>query len=255
MLDDQPEARRIDEETAPDGVGAETAPDDLVQMLAAIDVDGALGETAAAAVHASRRELLRAVPFVGAVGAALLGAGVARAAGGMTRNDIAILRFDLALEYLQAGLYTEAERLGAVKARTLAFSRVVGAHERAHVQAIKTFLGSHAIPSPSFNYRGVTEDDVAFVKTAVAFEDLTAALLKWQAPRLDSRSIVAAVLTLHSVETRHAAWIRHIVGVLPAATAFDQPAPQQRMAELVASTHFVTSGWETVRRRKPRFTG
>ena len=43
----------------------------------------------------------------------------------------------------------------------------------------------------------MTEDDAAFVKTAVAFEDLTAALLKWQAPRLDSRSIVAAVLTLH----------------------------------------------------------
>jgi hypothetical protein len=103
----------------------------------------------------------------------------------------------------------------------------------------------------------VTEDDAAFVKTAVAFEDLTAALLKWQAPRLDSRSIVAAVLTLHSVETRHAAWIRHIVGVLPATTAFDQPAPQDQMAELVASTHFVTSGWATVvaKKRKPGFTG
>jgi Ferritin-like domain len=102
--------------------------------------------------------------------------------GGLDPNDTAILRFDLALEYLQAGLYTEAERLGAVKPRTLTFSRVVGAHERAHAKAIKSFLGSRAIPSPSFDYRGVTEDDAAFVKTAVAFEDLTAALLKWQAP-------------------------------------------------------------------------
>ena len=113
------------------------------------------------------------------------------------------------------------------------------------------------MPSPSFDYRGVTENDSAFVKTAVAFEDLTAALLKWQAPRLDSRSIVAAVLTLHSVETRHAAWIRHIVGVLPAANAFDKPSPQHQMAELVASTHFVTSGWATLtaKKRKPGFTG
>jgi hypothetical protein len=231
------------------------SPDELVQTLAAIDVDGALRETAATAVRATRRELLRAGPLIGALGAGLMTARGARAASGLTRNDIAILRFDLALEYLQAGLYTEAERLGAVMPRTLAFSRVVGAHERAHAAAIRSFLGSKALPSPSFDYRGVTEDDAAFVKTAVAFEDLTAALLKWQAPRLDSRSIVAAVLTLHSVETRHAAWIRHIVGVLPAATAFDQPAAQDKMAELIASTRFVVSGWRTVRRGKPHFTG
>ena len=248
-IDDEPQNARPD--------GEATSPEDLLAMLAAIDVDGALRETAAAAVRATRRELLRgAVPLAGAMGAGLLTAGAASAAGGMTPNDTAILRFDLALEYLQAGLYTEAERLGAVKPRTLGFSRVVGAHERAHVRAIKSFLGSRALPSPSFDFRGVTEDDAAFVKTAVAFEDLTAALLKWQAPRFDSRSIVAAILTLHSVETRHAAWIRHIVGVLPAATAFDPPAPQNQMAELVASTHFVVSGWSTVAaRRKPGFTG
>ena len=243
---DQPASRPI---------GETPSPDDIVQTLAAIDVDGALRETATAAVRATRRELLRAVPLAGALSGGLLAADNARGASGLTRNDVAILRFDLALEYLQAGLYTEAERLGAVKPRTLAFSRVVGAHERAHAAAIRSFLGSKALPSPSFNYRGVTEDDAAFVKTAVAFEDLTAALLKWQAPRLDSRSIVAAVLTLHSVETRHAAWIRHIVGVLPAARAFDQPAPQHQMAELIASTKFVVSGWRTIRRGKPRFTG
>jgi Ferritin-like domain len=231
------------------------SPDALGDALASIDVDGAVRETAAAALRSTRRELLRAVPLVGAMGAGLLTAGTAWAAGGLTRNDTAILRFVLSLEYLQAGMYTEAERLGAVKPRTLAFSRVVGAHERAHAAAVKAMLGSKALPSPSFDYRGVTEDDSAFVKTAVAFEDLTAALLKWQAPRLDSRSIVAAVLTLHSVEARHAAWIRHVVGVLPATAAFDKPAPQPKMAELVASTHFVVSGWKTVAQHKPGFTG
>ena len=248
MADDPQAVRALDDTD-------EFCPDDLGDALAAIDVDGALRETAAAAVRRTRRELLRAVPLVGAMGAGLLTAGAAQAAGGLTRNDTEILRFDLALEYLQAGLYTEAERLGAVKPRTLAFSRVVGAHERAHAAAIREMLGRKALPSPSFDYRGVTENDSALVKTAVAFEDLTAALLKWQAPRLDSRSIIAAVLTLHSVETRHAAWIRHIVGVLPATTAFDEPAPQRRMAELIDSTHFVVSGWKTVTRRKPGFTG
>jgi hypothetical protein len=248
-MTDDPQAAR------PGGEADVFSPNDFADALAPIDVDGVLEETAAAAARSTRRQLLRAVPLAGAVGAGLLTAGGAQAAGGLTRNDIAILRFDLALEYLQAGLYTEAERLGAVKPRTLAFSRVVGAHERAHAAAIRGILGSDAVRSPSFDYRGVTEDNSALVKSAVAFEDLTAALLKWQAPRLDSRSIVAAVLTLHSVETRHAAWIRHIVGVLPATTAFDKPAPQPKMAELVDSTHFVVSGWKTVTRRKPGFTG
>ena len=247
-----------DEPAAARGPDEASAPQDLIDTLAAIDVDGALRETAAAVMRTSRREFLRGAPVAGAgaLGAGLLAAGPASAAGGMTRNDAAMLQFDLALEYLQAGLYTEAERLGAVKPTTLAFSRVVGAHERAHVRAIKGFLGSRALPSPAFDYRGVTADDTAFVKTAVAFEDLTAALLKWQAPRFDARSTTAAILTLHSVETRHAAWIRHIVGVLPATTAFDRPAAQDQMAKLIASTHFVVAKPAMVtKKRKPGFTG
>jgi hypothetical protein len=161
----------------------------------------------------------------------------------------------LVLEYLQAGLYTEAERLGSQPPKTLAWARVVGAHERAHVEAIKRLLGRKTVPSPGFNYRNVTSNEAAFIKTAVAFEDLTAALLKWQAPRLDSRSIVSAAVSLHSVETRHAAWIRHLVGLRPATSAFDKPASQQKMAELIASTHFVASKPKMSRKNRPRFTG
>src|SRR5205085_12051408 len=190
----------------------------------------------------TRRSFLRRSVGVAAGLAAFATATSARAAIASTQSDTAILQFDLALEYLQAGLYTEAERLGSLTPKTLAWARVVGAHERAHIQAIKTLLGPRkTVPSPTFDYRNVTSDEQAFIKTAVAFEDLTTALLKWQAPRLDSRSILAAVATLHSVEARHAAWIRHVIGLQPVTGAFDKPAPQHRMAELIASTRFVTS--------------
>ena len=230
--------------------------DELALTLAEVDVDGALRETAEAAFPQSRRRLLgTAAGFAALLG--LAGAPGAGAADARTRNDIDILRFDLVLEYLQAALYTEAQRLGAVEPRTRDFARVVGAHERAHVVAIKQLLGRrYTVASPSFDFRDVTQDDGKFTKTAVAFEDLTAALLKWQAVRLDSRSVVAAVVTLHSVETRHAAWMRHIVGAKPAASAFDQPASQRRMTRLIASTRFQTSKPKTGRRgRSPRFTG
>jgi hypothetical protein len=229
--------------------------DELARTLAEVDVGGMLAETASAVSAGTRASFLRrclgAVTGVGA----LITATDAEAAIAATKNDVAILQFDLVLEYLQADLYTEAERLNALTPSTLAWARVVGAHERAHVRAIKGLLGRKTVPSPGFDYRNVTSNEQAFIKTAVAFEDLTAALLKWQAPRLDSRSILAAVVTLHSVETRHAAWIRHIVGLEPATTAFDKPASQRKMAELIDSTHFVASKPRVARKAQPPYSG
>jgi hypothetical protein len=229
---------------------------EVLDALAAVDVDGVLHETAATAFATTRRSFLRRSVVAAAGLTALATATNARAAAASTKNDTAILQFDLVLEYLQAGLYTEAERLGSLTPKTLAWARVVGAHERAHVRAIRELLGPRkVVPSPSFDYRNVTSDEQAFIKTAVAFEDLTAALLKWQAPRLDSRSILAAAATLHSVEARHAAWIRHVVGFQPVTSAFDKPASQHRMAELIASTHFVSSRPKTSAKRQPHLTG
>jgi hypothetical protein len=235
----------------------ESTIEDLALTLAEVDVDGALQETAASAFPESRTEFLRRSVAAAAVGVGgLFAAETAHGAGiAKTKNDIAILRFDLVLEYLQAGLYTEAEHLGGLTPKTLGWARVVGAHERAHVVALKGLLGRNIVPSPTFNYGNVTLNERAFIRTAVGFEDLTAALLKWQAPRLDSREIIAAAVTLHSVETRHAAWIRHLIGLPPAATAFDKPASQQRMARLIASTHFVASRPRLAGRTRPRVTG
>jgi hypothetical protein len=234
------------------------AVEEIAHTVRAVDADGALQEMAAHAISSSRTTFLRrALGALAGVGVGFCAAtgGKAEAASATTANDVAILRFDLVLEYLQSGLYTEAERLGELTPQTLAWARVVGAHERAHVQALKNLLGRNVVSSPTFNYRGVTSDEQAFIKTAVAFEDLTAALLKWQAPRLDSRSIVAAVVTLHSVETRHAAWIRHLNGLKPATSAFDKPASQAKMAQLIATTRFVASRPRMVRSDRPRFTG
>lgn len=235
----------------------ESTIDDLALTLADVDADGALHETAAAAFPGTRATFLRRSVAGAMVGVGGLFAGETAEAAGIakTKNDVAILQFDLVMEYLQAGLYTEAERLGALTPKTLGWARVVGAHERAHIVALKGLLGRKVVASPTFNYGNVTSNERAFIRTAVGFEDLTAALLKWQAPRLDSRSIVAAAVSLHSVETRHAAWIRHLIGLQPAADAFDKPASQQKMARLIASTHFIAARPRLAGRNRPRLTG
>jgi hypothetical protein len=221
--------------------------------LESVDQDGVIAEAVDRLGEGTRGDFLRKSLIGGAALAAV--ASPAEAQQRLTAKDVDILNFDLGLEYLQAAMYTEAERLGAVKRSTLEWSRVVGANERGHIKAIRGILGDKAVKSGTFNFRGVTEDDSAFTKVAVAFEDLTAALLKTQATQIDSPAVLAALVSLHSVEARHAAWIRHIAGIVPAADAFDEPTTKPKVVRLVDSTRFVTSAPSMTRRRSPRFTG
>jgi hypothetical protein len=222
--------------------------DDLT--LEQIDIDGALRETLAAAEGHSRAELLRgaALGVIAALLAAPTGADAAA-----TSRDVAILNFALGLEYLQDAFYTEVDRMHVLHGELAEQARVVGAHERAHVKAFRETLGSAAIERPRFNFGGATEQPEAFRRTAVAFEDLAVAAYKGQAPRLKSRAYLVSALSIHSVEARHAAWIRRLAGFKPAASAFDEPRSGASATRLVADTHFVVA---TKRRHaRPRFTG
>ena len=193
--------------------------------------------------------------FIGS--AALLGALAApvRASHAAT-SDTAILNYALTLEYLQAAFYTETERIGAVRSELARVPRQLGAVERAHVAALRGVLGRAAVKRPSFDFRGTTEDQEAFLKTAVAFEDLGAAAYKGQAPRVESPALLAAAVAIHSVEARHAAWMRYLAGFTPAGRAFDEGKSEGEVRRIVASTRFIVSrARTTARRRAPRYTG
>jgi Ferritin-like domain len=183
----------------------------------------------------------------------LLFPGRARAAVGAA--DRAILNYALVLEYLQASFYTGAERQGALAGHTARAAAVVGGVERAHVRAFLDLLGREAAKRPGFDFQGTTEEQKAFLKTAVAFEDLAVAAYKGQAPLLRSNAVLASALAIHSVEARHAAWMRYLSGVIPAADAFDEPQSRARIDRIVSSTGFISAPPRTERRRRPRYTG
>ena len=189
-------------------------------------------------------------------GAALLGAfALPGAANAQSAKDVDILNYALSLEYLQAAFYTEAEQVRALRGKARRAVEVVGAVERAHVKAFQDALGAAAIARPTFNFRGVTESQTQFLKTAVAFEDLAVAAYKGQAPRLVSDALLAVAVSIHSVEARHAAWMRYLFNITPAANAFDEPLSRQEVTKIVASTNFVTAPGRTERKGTPRFTG
>ena len=217
-----------------------------------LDQDGALTE-AAFKLFGSRADFLRTAT----IGSAALVSALALppTSKAASANDVDILNYALVLEYLQASFYTETERLSAVSAKALEATRVVGAVERAHVRALRKALGSAAVARPTFNFRGTTEDTTKFLRTAVGFEDLAVAAYKAQASRIDSKAVLAVAVSIHSVEARHAAWMRRLFGIIPAARAFDEPLARSKVERIVASTHFVVSSGQTSRKARPRFTG
>jgi len=224
-------------------------------LLTAVDHDGALAETRSKAEATLSRRHLFGLTLTAAGAVAIGRTRDAGAAAGLSASDVDILNYALVLEYLQASFYTEAERSGALTGKTAQAARIVGATERAHVKAFLELLGSQAVKRPTFDFQGTTEQQRPFLKTAVAFEDLAVAAYKGQAPKLQSNPVLAAAVGIHSVEARHAAWMRELFGITPAVDAFDRPASRTSINRIVASTHFIVSRPKLTGRKRPTFTG
>ena len=223
---------------------------DLPHDAEVLDRDGALAE---ARSGLSRAGFLAAAGAAGA-GALLLPGPRAEAQRGR-RNDVAIVNYALSLEYLQASFYTETQRGGALEGKARVAAERVGAVERAHVQAFRKLLGAAAIKRPRFDFQGVTEDPEKFLRTAVAFEDLAVAAYKGAAIGLRSRRILAAALGIHTVEARHAAWMRFLNGNPPAANAFDDGRSRSSVLRTVRRTGFIAPAPRMTSRKRPRYTG
>jgi hypothetical protein len=236
----------------------ETATMNTSFTLEEVDRDGAIQETLEHATGTTRGSLLvKAAAVTGGV----LGSGaalglLASPAGAASSNDVAILNYALTLEYLEAAFYAEAVSSGALSGETATFARVVAKHEAAHVAALKKALGSAAVAKPSFNFKGTTEDQAKFQKTAVVLENTGVAAYKGQAGKIESDALLKAALAIHTVEANHAAWIMNIVGMTPAPSAFDQPKSMSQVLSAVKATGFLASQpTMTTRGTSPGFTG
>jgi hypothetical protein len=218
-------------------------------LLDELDADGALREAG------ENAGISRATFLGGTLAGAVAAFAIAPTAEAAGNNDVAVLNFALVLEYMQSSFYTEAERAKALHGKAEDAAKRVGAIERAHVKAFQELLGRKAIKRPMFNFRGTTEAQRPFLKTAVAFEDLAVAAYKGQAPRLRAKPVLAAAVAIHSVEARHAAWMRYLFGVQPAVNAFDDASPKAEVQRVVGATGFIVTRPRTTSRRRPRYTG
>ena len=220
---------------------------DPVNVLA-FDREGALEESAANA-GVSRGDMLR---FAAIGGGALLGsaaflgalAGPAGAVSTASAGDIAILNYALTLEYLEEAFYSDVQRNNILKGRMATFAQVAGRDEAQHRAFLVKALGSKAVKRPTFDFGSATTSSGAFAKTAIALEDTGVSAYAGQGPRIQDKKILAAALSVHSVEARHAAWIRALVNApgrqgAPAPTPFDPSRNMTQVLNIVKGTHFI----------------
>jgi rubrerythrin len=178
----------------------------------------------------SRKHFLRGLSAAGAAGAAgvLLaacgGGNDKRAATGMATpkrktsgGDLAILNYALTLEYLEADFYDQVVRSGVLKDRRVAeLAKRIGEAEQAHVSALEVAVrgqGGKPAAKPKTAFENVFAGGAQKVLEAAAVvENLGAAAYLGQAGRIQDKKILAAALSIHSVEARHAAAINALVG-------------------------------------------
>jgi ferritin-like protein len=170
--------------------------------------------------------LLRgALAAAAAYGTSAVAPYVSRAIAQAGSNDIEILNFALALEYLQSELYNvEATSIG-LGAKAREYSVAFGAQERQHVAALETTiaqLGGTPLAKPAFVFG--TTDERTFLALASKLENTAVGAYNGAGPSISDKTVLAAVGGIVQVEARHAAAINLLIGRSPTPTAgFDRP--------------------------------
>ncbi len=142
------------------------------------------------------------------------------------KGDIGILNYALTLEYLETAFYEEVGKSGLFKGEELAVLKKFGAEEKQHVEALHGTvikLGGKPAPKPKTEFPLKSAKSVA--ELAGTVENLGAAAYLGQAGNIESPEVLAAALSIHSVEARHAATLNTLLKMsITPNGAFAEPA-------------------------------
>jgi rubrerythrin len=142
------------------------------------------------------------------------------------KGDIGILNYALTLEYLETAFYEEVVKSGLFKGAELAVLKKFGSEEKEHVEALHGTvikLGGKPAPKPKTEFPLRNAKSVA--ELAGTVENLGAAAYLGQAGNIESPEVLAAALSIHSVEARHAATLNTLLEMpITPNGAFAEPA-------------------------------
>jgi rubrerythrin len=141
-------------------------------------------------------------------------------------GDVAIVNYALTLEYLETEFYEKVIQAGLFTGKVGSLVKEFGAQEMTHVEALKgtvTKLGGTPASKPEGKFP--IENATQVAELAYTVENLGAAAYLGQAANIQNAEVLAAALSIHSVEARHAATLGTLVkkSITPDG-AFAKPA-------------------------------
>ena len=147
-------------------------------------------------------------------------------------GDLAIVNYALTLEYLESQFYAKVVRSGLFHGATLSLLKSFGEEENEHVMALKGVAKSLGTPAAVPVGKFPLTSAAAVTKLAGAVENLGASAYLGQAPNIKSKEILAAALSIHTIEARHAATFNTLLKLSPTPDgAFAKP---MSMAQVLA---------------------
>src|SRR4051794_1374286 len=142
------------------------------------------------------------------------------------KGDLGILGYALTLEYLETQFYADAAKSGKLSGKVLSVAKEFGDEESEHVKALEATikkLGGKLPAKPKAKFPLTSEKSI--LKLAATVENLGANAYLGQAGNIKNKEVLAAALSIHSVEARHAATLNTVIGkdITPDG-AFSKPA-------------------------------
>jgi Ferritin-like domain len=155
-------------------------------------------------------------------------------APGASTGDLAIVNYALTLEYLEAQFYAKVIHSGLFSGKNLSVIRTFGAEEQEHVVALHKVAMSLGTPAAKPVGKFPLKDAASVTQLAATVENLGAAAYLGQAGNIKSKEILAAALSIHTVEARHAATLNAVLGkdITPDG-AFAKPASMSEVLTAV----------------------
>jgi hypothetical protein len=147
-------------------------------------------------------------------------------------GDLGIVNYALTLEYLETQFYADVIKSGLFKGPTLSVLKSFGAEEAQHVIALHKAAMSMGKPAAKPKGKFPLKNAASVVKLAATVENLGAAAYLGQAAAIQSKDVLAAALSIHSIEARHAATLNTLLKQSPTPDgAFAKP---MSMAQVLA---------------------
>jgi Ferritin-like domain len=143
----------------------------------------------------------------------------------------------LVLERMQAAFYADAIKQGVLDGELRDFAVTAQAHEVEHGDLLAPLVAD-STGRVTFDFGDATSNADAFAAAAATLEDLAVAAYNGVMSSLDTRGRGVASRIV-SVDARHAAWVRAIIGKDPAAAATDPGLGSAEVLKRLAATGFM----------------